>query len=84
MTRYTEVWNQSAQFELAELWLIAVDRSAVTSATHEIDQMLSADASTKGSELSEGLRSLIVSPLKVIFAASDDDRIVEVLRVRNG
>ena len=40
MTRYTVVWVQSAQDELADLWLNAPDRNAVTTAAHAIDQEL--------------------------------------------
>jgi len=83
MTRYTVVWVQSAQDELAELWLSAPNRNAVTTAAHAIDEKLGEDAADKGSELSEGLRSLFEPPLKVIFTVSEDDRVAEVLRVRS-
>ncbi len=83
MIRYTVVWLQSAQDELAQLWLDAPDRNAVTAAAHAIDQELGKDAPLKGSELSEGLRALPVPPLKAIFTVRDDDRIAEVLRVRS-
>lgn len=83
MTRYTVIWVESAQNELAELWLNASDRNAVTTAANAIDQELGEDAPTKGTELSEGLRCLFSPPLKVIFTVREDDRIVEVLRVRN-
>ncbi len=83
MTRYSVVWVRSAQDELTELWLNAPDRNAVTTAAHAIDQELREDAPVKGSELSEGLRSLFTPPLKAIFTVRDDDRIVEVLRVRS-
>ena len=82
MTRYSVVWVQSAEDELADLWLKASDPNAVTTAAHAIDQVLSENASVKGSELSEGLRSLSAPPLKTIFTVREDDRIVEVLRVR--
>jgi hypothetical protein len=81
VTRYTVVWVRSAQDELAELWLNASDRNAVTVATHAIDNELRNDAPIKGSELSEGLRSLFEPPLKVIFTVREGDRIVDVLRV---
>ena len=83
MTRYTVVWVKSAQDELAELWLNAPDRNAVTTAAHAIDQELGEDAQDKGSELSEGLRSLFAPPLKAIFTVREDDRIAEVLRVQS-
>jgi len=83
MTRYTVVWVKSSQDELAELWMNAPDRNAVTVAAHAIDQELGEDAAVKGSELSEGLRSLFAPPLKAIFTVREDDRVAEVLRVRS-
>ena len=83
MTRYTVVWITSVQDELADLWLNAPDRRAVTAAVQAIDQELRDNATVKGSELSEGLRSFFAPPLKVIFTVREDDRIAEVLRVKS-
>jgi hypothetical protein len=82
MTRYTVVWVASAQAELADEWLGATNRNAVTGAAAAIDRELSQDASTKGVEVSEGLRAYFTAKLKVLFAVREDDRVVEVLRVR--
>lgn len=82
MTRYTVVWVQSAVDELADIWLQAPDRNVVTAASHAIDQILAEDAPMKGTELSEGLRAIFVPPLRCIFTIREDDRIIEVLRVR--
>jgi hypothetical protein len=82
MSRYTVVWLESAQDELAELWTIARDRNAVTAAAHIIDVELSHDAATKGVEVSEGLRALSAPPLRILFTVDEGDRLVEVVRVR--
>ena len=82
MTRYTVVWPQSSLDELAEIWLKSSDRAAVTSAAHQIDQALAEDPGRKGLEVSEGLRALYVEPLRILFVARDDDRIAEVVRVK--
>lgn len=82
MTRYTVVWPAGAQDELTELWIVAPDRDAITAAANAIDVELSEDATAKGVELSEGLRALFAPPLRVLFAVREDDRVVEVLRVR--
>jgi mRNA-degrading endonuclease RelE of RelBE toxin-antitoxin system len=82
MTRYTVVWPQSALEELADIWINSAQRNAVTSALAEIDRELAEDAPRKGLELSEGLRACYAEPLRVLFAVRDDDRIVEVLRVK--
>ncbi len=81
MTRYTVVWVQSVEDELVEIWLAAEDRNAVTFATHSVDRELGTQADSKGEDLAEGLRSLNVPPLRVIFTVSKDDRLVEVVRV---
>jgi hypothetical protein len=81
MTRFTVAWVQSVEDELIEIWLSATDRNAITSATHAIDRELGLDAESKGEDLSEGLRSLNVPPLRVLFTVSTDDRLVEVVRV---
>lgn len=83
MIRYTVVWPGGAQDELAELWIAASDRSAVAAAANDIDVELSEDAAAKGEQLSEGLRALFAPPLRVLFAVREDDRVVEVLRVRH-
>ena len=82
MIRYTVVWPKSVQDELAELWIGAPDRDAVAAAANAIDVQLTEDATTKGVELSEGLRAFFAPPLRVLCAIREDDRIVEVVRVR--
>ncbi len=81
MTRYTVVWVQSVEDELVEIWLAAQDRNAIAAATHAIDLELGTDADSKGDDVAEGLRSLNVPPLRIIFTVSKDDRLVEVVRV---
>ena len=80
--RYTVVWTQSARDELAELLLNSSNRRAVSSAADAIDKRLSEDATAKGTEISEGLRAILAPPIRVLFAVSEQDLVVEVLRVR--
>jgi hypothetical protein len=82
MIRYTVVWHEGALDELADLWMKAPDRNAVTEASHLIDAELSEDASSKGVEVSEGLRAFFAPPLRILFAVDEGDRKAEVLRVR--
>jgi hypothetical protein len=82
MIRYTVVWLESAQDELAELWIAAQHRNAVTTAAHAIDVLLSQDAPTQGMPVSEGLRALFAPPLRVLFSVEEEDRVVEVACVR--
>jgi hypothetical protein len=82
MTRCTVVWVESAQRELAELWMTGPDRAAITVAANAIDQELAIDPAIKGIELREGLRALFAPPLRILFSVRGEDRVVEVLRVR--
>ena len=82
MTRYTVVWLESAQDELAEIWMDAQNRNAVTAAAHVIDIQLSQDAAGKGVEVSEGLRAFFAPPLRILFSVDEGNRVVEVARVR--
>ena len=81
MTRYTVVWHQEAHDELARLWLEAPDRNAMGLAANAIDRHLAGDASEKGIAVPDGLRQLTISPLRVIFAVSEPDRMVKILVV---
>lgn len=82
MTRYMVVWPKGAEDDLARIWLDASDRDRVAAAARAIDTQLGENAAVKGLELSEGLRALYERPLRVLFAVRDEDRIVEVLRVK--
>ena len=71
MTRYTVVWPEDIEDEVAELWLDATDRNKVTAAVDAIDKQLAFDAPQQGDELSEGLRALLVPPVKVLFSVNE-------------
>ena len=81
--RCTVVWLKDAQTDLAEIWLGSADRNAVNSAATAIDRDLAVDAFTKGVEISEGLRAIFSPPLRILYLVREQDRIVEVLRVRS-
>jgi hypothetical protein len=78
MRHFTVVWQRPAQEELAELWINAVDRAAVTAVVELIDLRLAESPTEWGKEFPEGLRSLIVAPLKVFFYITEQDRLVTV------
>jgi plasmid stabilization system protein ParE len=82
MTRHTVVWHLDVQDDLAETWLNSLDREAVAKAADEIDRALATDPLEQGGELSEGLRFFLAPPLRVLYAVRQEDRIVEILRVR--
>jgi len=81
MTRYTVVWHDDAQNQLAEIWTNASDRQTVTLAANAIDRHLAVDTTAKGIAVEGDLRLAIVPPLRVLFAVSELDRMVRILDV---
>jgi len=82
MKSYSVTWLKGAEDQLAQIWLEASDRDAVTEASHRIDVALAEDADSKGTPLREGLRSLNDPPLRALFWVSEAERRVEVVSVR--
>ena len=78
---YTVLWDPAAEQELADVWITAADRAAVTSAADEIDRRLRRDPEQQGESRDDGRRVLLVSPLGVLFRVLPDDRIVRVIQV---
>jgi hypothetical protein len=82
MSRFTVVWWQFANSRLADLWLEATDKSAVSRAADEIDRRLMADPNSCAEDRHEGLCRFSVSPLTVQFTVDELDRRVVVWSVR--
>lgn len=78
----TVVWVESAEQELASIWMALPDQNKVTSATHQIDEALKRDAIGESIELSEGLYAIQRGPLRAIFEVREADRIVRVVKVK--
>ena len=78
--RFTVTWHPLAINELAQIWLDADDRNAVTRATSTIDQTLAYNPHNKGEEF-YGDRLFVATPLAVTFTVNEKDRIVQVLQV---
>jgi hypothetical protein len=83
MSRFTVTWLKDIEGDLASMWMGASDRQSVEFAANRIDFELAIDADRKGGELSEGLRSLHVSPLYVLFTLREPDRLVEIVSIRS-
>lgn len=79
--KYTVIWKPEAERRLATLWMDAANRSAVTEAANQIDEMLRRDPDDKGESRDRGRRVLTVPPLGVLFKVRPQDRIVYVLTV---
>lgn len=79
--KYTVLWKPSAEQRLAQIWLAAVDRRAITAASHRVDRQLANDPDQKGEPRPKGRRMLLEHPLGVVFKVEPDDRTVYVLTV---
>jgi len=74
---YTVVWLPAAEQELAEIWLRASDRRAVTQASDRIERTLRRDAHLKGQPIGNG-RVYVDDPLRVRFTVSPNDCLVTI------
>jgi hypothetical protein len=78
---YTVVWEPTAEQELADIWMRAKDPAAVTSAAHQIDQLLGMDPLGEGESRDDPLRILFVEPLGVYYEVDQPGGRVEVRKV---
>jgi plasmid stabilization system protein ParE len=78
---YTVVWERAAEQKLADIWVAAADRAAVTQAANTIDARLRKDPNTAGESRQGVTRILVEPPLAVYFDVSDPDRLVTVWAV---
>ena len=81
--KYTVTWKPSVKQGLADLWITAPDRSAVTAAANSIDRLLQVDPLDRGESRGGTLRILIVQPLAVVYEVRQHDRLVQVLSIRH-
>ena len=82
MTRFTVIWSQAAQDRLAQFWIAATDRAAVSAAANAIDRELAEDPGEKGVEVAPAIFELTVLPLRVLYEVSEADRQVKVAGVK--
>jgi hypothetical protein len=78
---YTVIWKESAEEMLAEIWMAATDRQAVTEAANTIDSLLKQDPKQQGESRGDRFRIMLVSPLAVHYEVREMDRMVHVLKV---
>lgn len=84
--KFTVVWSEDAECQLAEIWLAAADRRAVTEATDRIDGELRRQADTAGEERSTTRRIFFPPPLVVYYIVSTEDRLAtvfDIFRIRH-
>lgn len=76
---YRSLWSRKALKQLAEIWVNATDRSAVTDASHSIDPGLKADPRYQGESRPNHERVMFASPLAVRFRVYPQQNLVRVL-----
>ena len=79
--KFTVIWKPTADEQLAEIWLTAEDRTAVTVAADELMAGLREAPLTLGESRDSLRRVAIRSPLAIHFEVQEADRLVFVLRV---
>jgi hypothetical protein len=79
--KYHVLWVPGAEQRLADLWLNATDRGAITKAPHAIDQRLRDDPLDDGESRPGGRRILFETPLAVLYRVIEQDMFVHVLHV---
>ncbi len=79
--KYTVVWIESAQDELADLWNRAANRQDIADASNTIDNLLRFNPYTYSESREGDLRIMFVPPLAVLFQISDSDCLVTVRAV---
>ena len=75
---YTVTWTTKAQNDLADIWVTAPDRAAVTTASNQIDANLRRDPYGASESRTDQSRIMIVAPLAISYDVSDDDCLVAV------
>jgi len=79
---FTVRWKRAALDRLADIWLRAADRKAITAASHQIDLLLSDDPENLGESRPRGRRVLLdAPPLGVIYRVDPATQTVYVLTV---
>jgi len=82
VNRFTVVWGRDATDGLAEIWIANANRTELSATVRAIDALLGRDPFGEyTSDLSEGLRSITVGPIRLSFAVGLDDRLVEVVGI---
>jgi plasmid stabilization system protein ParE len=81
--KYTVEWLPKAEQELADVWLRATNRQAVTQAAIGVDNRLAISPEKQGESRPNGRRILFVRPLGVIFRVRINEGRVLILHVWN-
>lgn len=76
---FTVTWLPLANNDLAEIWMRAPDRNAVTFACDRVDQRLAVDPLNEGESRFGSIRITFELPLRVVFDVWENSREVFVI-----
>lgn len=79
--KFSVVWQQEAEEQLAKLWELSRDRAALTAAADDIERVLRSYPDRAGEGRNYGDRVMFEGPLGVLFRPLIEDRRVQVLSV---
>lgn len=79
--KYTVVWIESAEAELARIWTASANREAVRAAADEIDASLRIRPRDVGESRADEFRVLLIAPIAVNYSVNDEDAMVVVAEV---
>jgi SpoVK/Ycf46/Vps4 family AAA+-type ATPase len=78
---YTVVWMSAAEEQLAEIWINAADKAALTLVVNQIDAIIDRDPYEFSESREADRRVMNLPPLGVSFRVSEDDRLVRVIGI---
>lgn len=80
--KYTVIWLPPTEALLAEIWMAASDRKAVTEAAHRLETQLAFQPLETGESRSDEERIAFERPLAIFFRVTPADMKVEVFSLR--
>ena len=78
---FTVLWRPSALGTLAEIWTASANKTAITSASHRLDQRLAVNPLDEGESRNEDERITFEPPLQLLFRVDPATRTVNVTAV---
>jgi hypothetical protein len=79
--KYTVVWTEDADAELAEIWVHDNTRTRVTQAVNELERLLRESETARNASGVGKRRILSVDPIGIEFLVEDDDLLVTVTTI---
>jgi hypothetical protein len=82
MNRYFVVWTSDSEDDLASVWLVIANRTALTLATELADRLLAIDPLAYGQPIAEGMFAITIPPIRLYFDVDESASLVTITSVR--